>query len=125
MTLVWGVAGIGTGLYVAGRGSLLSMAVRYVGYFAGPVLGVFLLGVLSRRANTQGVLTGVLASFAAVVVLVNAPRWWGLTPLGGIWMAAAGTVVCLVVGALTSLAAPPPSPERLRGLVFSRFRATS
>ncbi|MGD8397010.1 MAG: sodium/solute symporter, partial [Candidatus Eiseniibacteriota bacterium] len=40
LTVGWGVLGIAVGLYVAGRGGLLEMAVRYMNYFAGPLLGL-------------------------------------------------------------------------------------
>lgn len=124
LTLVWGMLGILAGLYVAGRGSLLAMAVRYVGYFAGPVLGLFLLGLLTRRANGPGALVGVTVSFATVLTLVNAEGWFGASwPLGGIWIATVGTAVCFVVGLLTSPFWPAPDPAGLRGLVVSRFRA--
>jgi SSS family solute:Na+ symporter len=124
MTFVWGVVGILAGLYVAGRGSLLAMAVRYVGYFAGPVLGLFLLGFLTRRTNGRGALAGVTVSFAFVVLAINAPRLFGTTaPVSGIWIAAWGTAVCVTVGRLASQLWPAPDPERIRGLVVSRFRA--
>jgi SSS family solute:Na+ symporter len=124
LTLGWGLCGILAGLYVAGRGGLLAMAVRYVGYFAGPVLGLFLLGLLTRRTNGAGALLGAVVSFAVVVLMTNAERWFGTAaPVGGIWTAALGTAVCILVGAAASRLGPPPPPAALQGLVVSRFRA--
>lgn len=114
MTAAWGVLGTAAGLYVAGRGQLLSMAVRYVGYFAGPVLGLFLLGFFVPRATGAGALAGVAVAFAGIVAVVNAESWWGVTPpIGGIWIATVGTVLCVVAGAAASrfLGRPVP-PDR-------------
>lgn len=114
----WGLLGIAAGLYVAGRGSLLAMAVRYVGYFAGPVLGLFLLGILFPRANQRGAIAGVVAAFAAVIASVNAPALFSVSsPVGGIWNTALGCGVTLVVGLAVSWPSPPP-PSRLDGLVW-------
>ena len=115
---VWGILGIAAGLYVAGRGSLLAMAVRYVGYFAGPVLGIFLLGLLFPRANQTGAITGVAVAFLAVIASVNAPALFSIpSPVGGIWNAALGCGVTLLAGYATSWFAPAPPPFRLKGLV--------
>ncbi len=120
--LVWGVLGIAAGLYVAGRGSLLAMAVRYVGYFAGPVLGIFLLGMLTPRTNQVGAITGMGAAFLAVILSANAPAFFSRpSPVGGIWNAALGCGVTMAVGWVASFLAPPPDGSRLRGLVHRRF----
>jgi len=117
-TLSWGLLGIAAALYVAGRGSLLAMAVRYVGYFAGPVLGLFLLGLLIRRSNETGAVSGVCLAFLAVVLSVNAETLFGRpSPVHGIWIAALGCAVTLAAGTLLSLLAPAPAPRQLQGLV--------
>ena len=119
--LAWGIAGIGAGLYVAGKGSLLAMAVRYVGYFAGPVLGLFLLGILTERTNGRGAVVGVATAFLTVIVAVNFERWTGTPfPIGGIWITALGCTVTLLVGGLASRAWPAPSDEQLDGLCLRR-----
>jgi SSS family solute:Na+ symporter len=111
--IFWGVAGIAAGLYVAGRGTLLAMAVRYMGYFAGPVLGLFLLGMLWGRANERGAVVGVAVAAIGVLFSANAPTLLGVeSPVGGIWNATLGCGLTLVAGAVASLAFPPPSPIR-------------
>ncbi len=111
--LLWGLLGIVAALYVAGRGSLLAMAVRYVGYFAGPVLGLFLLGLLVRRSNEPGAVSAVALAFLAVVLSVNAEKIFGApSPIGGIWIAALGCGVTLGFGTLLSLLWPTVSADR-------------
>jgi SSS family solute:Na+ symporter len=120
-TVGWGVLGIAAGLYVAGKGGLLEMAVRYMNYFAGPLLGLFLLGLLTRRATGSGALTGMAAAYGALLVIANAETWFGrAAPLGGIWLAATGCAVTIAVGYAASLLMPPPRRERLDGFTVTR-----
>ncbi len=117
LTVFWGVLGIAAGIYVAGRGGLLEMAVRYTNYFAGPVLGIFLLGVLTRRTTGVGAVTGMVVAYGVLILLANAEAWIGWSPpAGGIWLAAEGCLITLVVGYGVSLAGARPRPEQLAGL---------
>ncbi len=125
LTLAWGVVAIGAGLYVASQGQgLLGLMVRYVGYFAGPILGLFLLGFLSPRTNANGATVGVVAAFSVVLLTVFGPDWFGWPSPGAIWMATLGTVICTVVGRLASLGWDPPRQDQLRGLVRSAKHRT-
>ena len=60
-TLVWGVLGTGVALAMIGQKSLLDTWWKLSGIFAGGMLGLFLLGLISRRANNSGALAGVIA----------------------------------------------------------------
>lgn len=104
-------------LYAASReGGILETLVTWLGYFAGPLLGLFLLGMLSRRANEWGVLAGVLVAFGgiAAAVLFGRQKPLGFHPL---WLAPASAAVTVGLGRAASLLWPPPDPLRLRGLV--------
>ena len=121
LVAVWGMLGIAAGLYVAGKGSLLAMAVRYVGYFAGPILGVFLLGMLDARATERGAVAGMIAAFAAVLLNAQSEAILGSpSPIGGIWNAALGCLVTVLVGMIVSRFGPAPREEQLEGLVRRR-----
>jgi solute:Na+ symporter, SSS family len=58
----------------------------------GAMLGVFMLGVLTRRATQYGAMAGMLYGFAVEVYL------WQLTRVPWTWWVAIGTVVTFVVG---------------------------
>ena len=58
----------------------------------GAMLGVFMLGVLTRRATQYGAMAGMLFGFAVEVYL------WQFTPVPWTWWVAIGTVVTFVVG---------------------------
>ena len=59
-TLVWGVLGTGVALAMIGQKSLLDSWWKLSGIFAGGMLGLFLLGLISRKADNAGALTGVV-----------------------------------------------------------------
>jgi hypothetical protein len=64
------------------------------------MLGAFCLGVLTTRANTTGVITGIVVSAAAMFTI-----WW-TTRLAWTWYVAVGTAICFGVGYLISLGTP-------------------
>ena len=59
-TLVWGMLGTGVALAMIGQKSLLDSWWKLSGIFAGGMLGLFLLGLISRKADNAGALTGVI-----------------------------------------------------------------
>lgn len=120
-TLAWGALAIAAGLYVAGRGGLLAMAVRYMGYFAGPMLGLFLLGFLAPRVGERAALAGLGGSFAVVALAVNLPRVVPSLPPPGIWACAIGAVAMVVAGLAARGLDPPPGPGARDGLILRRL----
>lgn len=70
----------------------------------GALLGVFLLGVLTRRANQLGGAVGMSCGFAAEVYL------WQRTSVPFTWYVAIGTAVTFVVGYTVSRLAPSSAP---------------
>ena len=65
-TLMWGVLGTGVALAMIGQKSLLDAWWKLSGIFAGGMLGLFLLGVISRRANNTGALAGVIVGVLVI-----------------------------------------------------------
>jgi SSS family solute:Na+ symporter len=116
-TAAFGVLATLAAFYAARRGTgILDTLLTWLGYFAGPLLGLFLLGMVSRRANERGVLVGVGAAFLGVVAVIHRKGGmpWGWHPL---WLAPASAAVTLAVGWGASLLWPPPDPLRIWGLV--------
>jgi SSS family solute:Na+ symporter len=58
----------------------------------GAMLGVFLLGVLTRRATQYGAMAGMLCGFASEIYL------WQFSRVPWTWWVAIGTVITFVVG---------------------------
>jgi len=116
-----GVIGIAVGIYASRTGApLIDLILSFMGYFAGGLLGLFLLGMLTRRANGHGAFTGAIVG--TLVVLMVTENDFGLPPLYDvlgfapipfIWSTAVGLAVTLVVGYLVSLIGRPVPPEQL------------
>ena len=97
MILAWGV--VLTMIAVVAQllhRSALELALTIASVPYGSMLGIFLLGVLTKRANGRGALTGALVALAVMVLVV------AYTPLAWTWYVAAGTVVTFTVGWLAS-----------------------
>ena len=80
--------------------SVMELALTIASVPYGSMLGIFLLGVLTKRATARGALTGALVALAVMVFVV------AYTPIAWTWYVAIGTVVTFTVGLLVSLAAP-------------------
>jgi SSS family solute:Na+ symporter len=88
------------------------------GAFLGVLLGIFLLGMFSSRANTPGALIGLVAGALSLAYV------WTQTDIHGWWYGAYSCLPTFGVGLLASRLFPPPPPEKMRGLVYrSRFSA--
>ncbi len=116
-----GILGIGIGIYSSRtEAPLIELILTFMGYFAGGLLGLFLLGMLTKRANGTGAFTGAVVGTLVVLMVTQndfpLPRlyeWFGFAPIPFIWSTAVGLVVTLVVGYLLSLFGRPVAPERL------------
>ena len=92
LTLVWGGIVIGAGLLAVRLGSILELIVKVNSYFYGCLLGVFLLGMTSRRVSSEGAFVGLLGSMLTILLCaVLWPGYW-------IWFGAVGCTVCVVLG---------------------------
>jgi len=101
VTLAWGavIITIALGAQYLQRSALeLALTVASVPY--GSMLGIFLLGVLTRRANSRGALVGALCALATLGYVMR------YTSIAWTWYVAIGTVVTFTVGLLVSYATP-------------------
>lgn len=110
-SLMWGVAATLLGLFVSRLGTIMEISVKTNGFFTGILLGIFLLGILTLRANWQGTSIGALLSFIVVAYVGTT------TNVSFLWYAPLGLALTLILGYLLSLAFPARDRESLRGLV--------
>lgn len=99
-TMVFGAGATAAALWLAGTGSLLELAVRVVGWFAGPILGIFVLALLARRPRPAAVLVGGMTGFLAVLAASFEGPWWPWPALG-IWATGFGLLVTLTLSWVT------------------------
>jgi Na+/proline symporter len=81
--------------------SVLNTALTIASLPYGAMLGAFLLGVLTKRANQRGVMTGMAVALAVMLFV------WLKTPLAWTWYVLTGTIICSVVGYVVSLLTAP------------------
>jgi solute:Na+ symporter, SSS family len=96
LTAAWGVVLIAIAILARGWGSVFTVGLTIASIVYGPMLGAFLLGVLTRTATEPGVMAGIGVSLA-VMVGVRV-----FTPLAWTWYVLAGTAICVGVGAAVS-----------------------
>jgi len=86
--------------------TVVSRALTIAGYSAGLLLGVFLLGVATRRVGQAAALVGAAAGLAALLVVQFVLPGRGIT-IAWPWYALIGSTVTFAVG----LAAAPLLPR--------------
>jgi solute:Na+ symporter, SSS family len=129
LSVFWGVMGMVSAgfliwLYGAeeGRNSLLQVSEVTIGFFGGILLGVFLLGILTRRATARGVWIGI-GSGLAIALAVTAPYYFfklpeGQKPLSFMWINIIGCFATVIVGYAASFFGPPPDPRQIAGMTY-------
>jgi len=100
LTAGWGVALMVIAILARGWGSVFTTGLTIASIVYGPMLGAFLLGVLTRRANERGVMAGMVISLG-LMLLINFT-----TSAAWTWYVLAGSVICLAVGYAVSLSVP-------------------
>src|SRR5438876_1096738 len=99
LTAAWGIVLIAIAVLASSWGSVFTTGLTIASLVYGPMLGAFLLGVLTRRANQVGVMTGMALSLASMLFIMTqfsaAVAWT--------WYVLIGTIVCFSVGYAVSL----------------------
>ncbi len=94
MTLVWGcILGV---LGLVHWGPVLVAGLTITSMTYGAMLGLFLLGIWNRRANSTGALAGMAVGLAAMIAVRL------FTPLAWTWYVLAGTLITFVAGSAAS-----------------------
>jgi SSS family transporter len=109
-TVGWGVVLFGLALLARHGGRVLEMGISIASVAYGSLLGVFLLGVLTKRATERGAIVGMLLGFALNVYL------WLFTGIAFTWYVACGSIVTFAAGYIASVAMKQagPSPPRFQ-----------
>ena len=94
--------------------NVFDMVIAISGAWLGGLLGLFLLGMLSRRANTGGAVVGIIAG-------VSALAWAMSSEISGWWYSAVSCVPTLAIGwAASFFFEPPAQPKADVGRPMSR-----
>jgi SSS family transporter len=102
-TLLWAIVLFTLAILCLHRVSrVVEVGLQIASVAYGALLGVFLLGVLTRRANQLGAVVGMLCGFVTELYL------WLRTPVPFTWWVMIGTVVTFVIGYIVAMCIPEP-----------------
>jgi SSS family transporter len=107
-TVVWGMVLFALALASRYGGSVLEKGLSIASVAYGGLLGVFLLGLLTRRASQTGAIIGMLCGLALNVYI------WGWTHIAWTWYVTIGASATFIVGYLASVAFPAAVARRSR-----------
>jgi SSS family solute:Na+ symporter len=96
-TVAWGLVLLGIALLARNWGSVLEAGLAVISITIGTLLGMFLLGILSRRANQTGAVIGMAAGFVTMAFLHLATR------TAWTWYVVIVTITTFSIGYLASL----------------------
>jgi SSS family transporter len=113
-TLAWGAAATAGALFADRLGPVVNACNIIISYLGGPVLGIFLLGILTKRATAAGAFWGGILGFAIVSAVAV------LSKISFFYYGLIGLAATFGIGYLLSLPGAPPSREQLAGLVLGR-----
>jgi SSS family solute:Na+ symporter len=105
-TLLWGAAGTIAALGMLEVKHALDVWWKWAGIFSGGVLGLFLLGMLVKRAHNRTAMIATAYGVIAIIYMTAFP-----TPFHPFLIGPLGTVIILVTGVILARLIPDPAPE--------------
>ncbi|MBO9660054.1 MAG: sodium:solute symporter [Chitinophagaceae bacterium] len=107
-TVVFGLLGMGAGIAMIGAKSILDIWWELSGVFAAGMLGIFLLGIISKKAGNQQALIAAVIGLLVIIWLSLSPilpaEYAGLrNPLHKILTIVIGTLTIFLIGTFLSL----------------------
>ncbi len=117
LTIIYGLLVVLLAFFVKRLGTLLEASNSIISLVGGPLLGLFLLGILVPRATARGALFGWGAGVAVLLPICFA------TQVSFLWYAMIGCLVTIATGSLVSLLEPPPAFEQIDNLTWSTLKA--
>lgn len=105
LTAVWGIILILIAILARSWGSVFTVGLTIASLVYGPMLGAFLLGVMTKRSNQVGVMAGMAISLASMLVIR-----FQMT-IAWTWYVLIGTVICAGTGYAISRVVGPGKEE--------------
>jgi Na+/proline symporter len=91
-TVGWGIVLFALAIVARGGGKVLEVGLSIASVAYGSLLGVFLLGVLTRRASESGAMVGMLCGFLLNIYL------WQCTRVPFTWYVVLGSITTFAIG---------------------------
>lgn len=113
LTFFYGALVIALAFLVERLGTLLEATNKVIGLIGGPLVGLFLMGILIPRATARGALVGWIAGLLMTIWVCFG------TNVSFLWYAMTGCLTTMAVGYLVSLFEPAPDLKKQAGLVWA------
>jgi SSS family solute:Na+ symporter len=119
LTLLFGAFATGIAFFAASIGEIVKTSQTFLGLFSGPVLALFLLGVLTRRGSFPGWLAGVAVALPVTIAVQR------FTDVHFVYYFPLSFLVSFVVGLIVSVVLSvylqsPPADPRLTLRIWKR-----
>ena len=109
---MFGAAGTVLAMNVSRIGSLLEIANKLINAFAGPLFGIYLLAMFSRRTTaTPALVAGILGTVTSYVVAYH-------TSIGFMWPSTFGLAATVIVGLVLTFALSVSASPRAQKLTW-------
>src|SRR5262249_8977891 len=109
-TIFWGLVLFTLALLSRHGGRVVEIGLTIISVAYGALLGVFLLGVLTRKATETGAIIGMICGLALNIYLwlgaKSVSQWLG-TSIAFTWLVPIGTIVTFTIGYAVSLITAP------------------
>lgn len=118
LTLLLGILVTLLACFVGALGTIIEITNKLVNSFAGPMLGIFVLGMFTRKTEWRGASVGLIAGtlVTAICIIEDYPSF--------LWFGPIGAVVTVLVGQATSRFLGSDDTER-PDLVFRLGNSTA
>ena len=104
-TFVWALVLFSLAMLSQRGGRVVEVGLSIASVAYGALLGIFLLGLLTRRANERGAMVGMACGFAVELYI-----WLG-TKVPWTWYVVIGTTITFTIGYIASTLMGQPAPE--------------
>ncbi|MCS7158601.1 MAG: sodium/solute symporter [Blastocatellia bacterium] len=105
LTLIWGAVATALALFIGRWGTLIEASLTVNSFFGGVLLGVFLLGIGTKRANARGALFGLLIGMGLLIITAT------MTKISFFWYSPLGCGLTFLAGYAVSLWGAPVGNE--------------
>lgn len=108
-TLGWGILISFSAMFMGRLGQIVEGSMKALGFLSGPLLGMFLLGILAKRPNSFGVLTGAAIGTVCAALAARTSISW-------LWYGPVGCLATVALGYPLSFLRPQLPSEIVTGL---------
>jgi Na+/proline symporter len=115
-TLFWAAFGTIAAMNVNMLGTIPEIMGKINGFIAGPLIAIFLLGVLTKRTNTIGALSGAIIGTVVTAIAAKYKLSW-------VWFGPVGCVTTMLVGYVISFLGKAPAAEDINGLTLATYKS--